>query len=277
MGFSTGQSCLGSSRPLITMKCHFDGSVGGYSDEWLTLGGFAATDATWATIDKQWKSMLRDRYPIAPYVHMTDLITGNDPFERKAGWTDCKVEGLVSDIQTLLGSIPTSNLCAFACSIDMKARKRLIAEGYQITDPAVICAENGIGRLLKWYDDRHPLELAHLFYDQNEPFIRSIRRRWLKVVGNKKLVTDELFWGRIANVQPVCMHDTPGIQAADVVAWAFTRRIRNEGGDPWANLANTMIGSRQGAGILTCTQLDPITEEIMRSKYSKKFSGATSP
>ena len=139
-------------------------------------------------------------------------------------------------------------------------------------EPAVICAEIGIGSLINWYDDRHGMEFAYLFFDNDEPFIKSIRRRWEKAVSPKRLVTNELFWGRIANVQPVMMRDTPAIQAADVVAWSFTRRLRNMLGDEWATLADTLLGNRSGVrGILTNTQFDPITEEIMRTRYPRRL------
>jgi uncharacterized protein DUF3800 len=267
LGRLTGRFYLGESRPLIAMNCYFDGSVGGQLDQWLTLGGFVATDPTWARFQKQWEAMLKDRYPIAPYIHMTDIITGNDPFERRAGWTDCKVDRLISNAEGVLNSADKKTMCAFACSIDVTARKRLVAEGYKISDPAVICAEIGLGHLLTWYRNTHGPERAHLFYDQNEPFIRSIRRRWLIFNGKKSL--PNAFWESIANVQPVRMQDTPAIQAADMVAWAVTRRLRDVPDDKWARLANSLIETRKYSGILPTTQLDPIDESMMRAKYNK--------
>jgi hypothetical protein len=235
LGRLTGRFHLGESRPLIAMHCYFDGSIGGESDQWLSLGGLCATDHIWATFQQRWEKMLRDRYPIAPYIHMTDLITGNDPFERQAGWGEEKVDRLVSDAESLFNSIDKKDICAFACSIDIKAWQRLKDEGYQVSDPAVICAEIGIGALFTWYRNMHRLEMAHLFYDQDEPFISSIRRRWLDVHKSNHLVTDQLFWGTIANVQPVDMRDTPAIQAADMVAWSATRRLRYSlAEDKWA-------------------------------------------
>jgi hypothetical protein len=229
------------------MNCYFDGSVGGDSDQWLTLAGLIASDWTWAIFQKHWEIMLRERYPIAPYIHMTALITGNDPFELVAGWTECRVDRLVSDAEGVLNSADKKHICAFACSIDVSAHSRLIDEGYNISDPAVICAEIGIGQLLTRYRDTHSLEMAHLFYDQDEPFIGSIRKRWReRVVMPNKLVTNELFWGSIASVQPVDMRDTPGIQAADMVGWSVTRRLRyGLAEDKWAPLANSLIGTRR--------------------------------
>ena len=250
------------------MKCYFDGSIGGDDDRWLTLGGFVATDAAWKDFHHNWHLMLRERYPIAPYLHMTDLLTGNEPFERRAGWKDCKVTQLINDALTVLHQVPKNELCAFACSIDTIAWRKLIAEGHPINPPAVLAAEIGIGNLFAWYRQHHGMAMAHLFYDTNEPFIRSIRTRWRQYNDPGK-VTDQLFWGTIATIQPIEMRATPPMQAADMIAWATTRRLRNHPNDQWSHLADTLIGTRHHPGILTATQLDPITETIMRAKHPK--------
>lgn len=248
------------------MNCYFDGSVGGEEGQWLTLAGFIATDETWAVFQRQWETMLRERYPIAPYIHMTDLITGNDPFERRAGWTDCKVNRLISDVIVLFQSIDKTTIRAFACSIDVKAHARLLTEGYKIIDPAVICAENGLGLLLSWYLNTHGSEKAYLFYDRSEPFIKSIESRWREFTSPRNRHKNT-FWNNIADVVPVTMDDKPGIQAADVVAWAVTRKLRGTP-EKWTGLADILIGTRDSDGILPTTQIDPITEQLMRSKYS---------
>jgi hypothetical protein len=253
------------------MNCYFDGSVGGSSDEWLTLGGMIATDRTWGTFERDWQAMLSDRDPIAPYIHMTDLVTGNGVFESKFGWTQTKAEKLVLDAEELLISINPNTMCAFTCSVDTAARKRLRREGYAVSDPAVICAENGLGRLLGWYTEKHRVELVYAFYDQNEPFIKSIRTRWLRHEAKmrKKLIADDLLWGRIANVQPVNMRTTPQVQACDIISWSSNRRLMARPGDKWTTLANRLLGTRRQRGKLTNWQLDLITEAIMRRKYPK--------
>ena len=135
----------------------------------------------------------------------------------------------------------------------------------------MICAEEGIFHLLKWrMDRRNDVELAHLFYDQNEPFIRSITTRWLQHEKGKNKVKSNLFWGLIADVKSLNMRDTRAIQAADILAWAFTRRLRNTPGDRWSMLATKLIGNRTTRGALTATQLDPITEQIMRIRYRQR-------
>ena len=69
---------------MIAMNCYFDGSVGGQSDEWLALGGFIATDPTWAKFQTDWKAMLQNRDPVADYLHMTDLLA--DSGARRKGF-----------------------------------------------------------------------------------------------------------------------------------------------------------------------------------------------
>ncbi len=250
------------------MNCYFDGSVGGNENEWLTLGGIVATAHTLKRVEAQWAIMLRERYPIAPYLHLTDLLTGNDPFERRAGWTDHQVTALINDVLSVVHAAPKHEFCAFACSIDTHARERLVTEGYKIDAPAIIAAEIGIGNLFTWYRNKHGMTLAHLFYDKNEAFIRSIRTRWLKYYDPGRVTTD-LFWGSIATVTTLEMRDTPGLQIADLIAWAVTRRLRNTRADRWGHLADTLIGNRTHPGLLTATQLDPIDETIMRRKYAK--------
>ncbi len=143
--------------------------------------------------------MLADRDPIAPYIHMSDLLTENGAFKRELGWTQPKAEKLVKSAEDLLASVDRNDMCAFACSVDIAARDRLRRQGYAVSAPAVICAENGLGKLLTWYAERHKVELAYVFYDQNEPFIKSIRTRWLrhKHKMRNRLVTDDLVWGAL--------------------------------------------------------------------------------
>jgi hypothetical protein len=254
------------------MNVYYDGSVGGSHNQWLSLAGLVASDKTWSNFQTDWESMLADRTPTAEYIHMSDIVSGNDPFRRDQGWTEEKRQKLIKDAIQVLRSIDERTMCAFACSVDVAARNRLRQQGFPVSDPAVICAENGVGRLLNWYTETHRFELACLFYDQNEPFIKSIRTRWLRHEEKlkKAKVTSDLVWGRIAKVEPVTMRTTPPIQACDVIAWSVTRRLAPKGSnDQWATLADLLVGSRNKRGILTNSQLDPITEAIMRQKNPK--------
>lgn len=224
----------------------------------------------WAEFQNQWDIMLRERYPIAPYIHMWQIVSGTDPFESRAGWTELEVDRLVSDAENLLSVVPTNEMCAFACSIDLNAHERLLAEGYDIGAPAVICAELGLGSLIDWYEDTHGLEKAHAFYDQNEKFIRSIKDRWLKATTRKKPIVEDAFWLKLAKVRDVQMRDTPGVQVADMIAWGVTRRITNAPDDKWAHLADSLIGDIDFPGVLSAKKLPLIDETMLRETYNPK-------
>jgi hypothetical protein len=66
---------------LMVYKCYFDGGAKDDSALYDTVSlavtcGFADQ---WGSFNKRWKRMLNERH--APYLHTTDLITGNGPYE----------------------------------------------------------------------------------------------------------------------------------------------------------------------------------------------------
>jgi hypothetical protein len=179
LGTLSGRFHLDERWPLIAMRYHFDGSeTSGDGDQWMTLFCLVASDVLWSVFQKDWEQMLRDRYPIAPYLHMTDLITGNDPYERCAGWTDEKKRQLVHDAGEVLNAFRKDRLCAAYCTINLSARARLASEGILISDPAAICAENCLYSGLRWTMAENHLEISYLFFDQDEPYLPTIRGRW---------------------------------------------------------------------------------------------------
>jgi len=123
------------------MNLYFDGSIGGESNRWMTLAGIIATDEVWGVFESAWTAMLRERYPIAPYVHMTDVVTGNDPFERKNGWSEERIELLVEDAKRVAGAINREDIFTAVFSIDMRACDIVRDEGLHVPEPSVICAE----------------------------------------------------------------------------------------------------------------------------------------
>jgi hypothetical protein len=233
MGRCTGRYYLDERRPLIAMRCYWDGSKGNDDSgaEWLTLAGFIASDGFWGDFQGKWEMMLRARYPIAPFIHMSDMVTYNDPFERVAGWTAIKIKDLVDDAIKLLNGMNKRAYCSFVCSVDVSAHGRLLTEGLDMPpDPIALLAKLCIDGAFSWYFKEHPqgIEVAYVFFDQNEPYISEFRRQWLKRSSSSKMVLQDPFWGLIANVTPMNMRNTPPIQAADMLAWARTRSLSSK-------------------------------------------------
>jgi hypothetical protein len=226
-GHSTGLNCFDGSELLVAMKCYFDGSEGTDTsgDTWLTLAGFAATDKSWGGFEGTWNTMLRERYPIAPYVHMWQIISGTDPFERVNGWTKGRVVSLVSDAVELLKN--RDSLHAFSCRVNISARQRIIDEGHSVYEPARLCAEMCHSLSRRWSLTKK-LELVWLFFDRGESFIKPLKDQWLaNRTPPNKLATDpeKRVWDLIANIVDDDTEHTPGLQAADMVAWATSRDL----------------------------------------------------
>jgi len=193
---------------------------------WMTLAGLIASDQFWGDFQTRWETMLKDRYPIAPYIHMNPLVMREDPFERVVGWTDDKVSQLVLDALGFLQNINKRAFCAFVISIDSTAHRRLLAEGLPVGGDAVdILAYLCLDAAVQWYCREHPdnIEKLYVFFDQDEPHIKTLREKWLKKRTAPGSVSVSPMVDLVANILPADMRENPPIQAADIFAWARTR------------------------------------------------------
>ena len=229
MGERTGRSHLAERNMLIVMKLHLDGSEGDDDGgrKWMTLAGYIASDGFWRDFDDRWTTMLHNRYPVAPYIHMNELMGWDDPFERVNGWTDRRKEELILDAVKLLQSINKRAFCSFLCRIDLSGHAALIAEGASLKPPEFMCADACISQSFKWYISEHPdhLEAAHIFSDRDEPYIKEFKKEWARHQEPKRLIKPGNLWGWIASIEEVNMRETPATQACDMVAWAESRSV----------------------------------------------------
>lgn len=263
MAQSTGRCSFVGNELLVAMKCYFDGSQGEDDSgaQWLTLAGYAATDLVWKSFDHKWQTMLRERYPIAPYLHMWEIISGTDPFERRAGWTREKVSALIIDSLMLLQNMDKVLFKSTICSVDLSARDRLIGEGYKVQDPYSLCADMCVGDSARWFINKEKPEPMYFFFDRGEKFMGDLKKRWLDgrtPPGKISVDPTKVFWDAILDIQELDMERHPPLQAADMLAWARTRSLSEEERD-WKHLAHIM---RQVIPSGTAI----ITEDIMRSK-----------
>jgi hypothetical protein len=214
------------------MKCYFDGSEGQdvQGDTWITLAGFAGTDKSWDGFERVWARMLLERYPIAPYVHMSQMIHGKDPFECVNGWTKDRVVSLASDAVELLKN--RDSVHAFSCRVNLSARLRIIAEGHLVYEPERLCAEMCNALSLKW--NLAKLERVYIFFDRGERFMKPFKDKWLaERTPPCTIATDptKRVWDLIANIIDDDMELTPGLQAADMMAWGTTRDLAEKLGE----------------------------------------------
>ncbi len=208
--------------------------------------------------------MLRSRYPIAPFIHMTDLLTFNDPYERVSGWNEEKISSLVLDALQILQAMDKRKFCSFICTVDVSARDRLVAEGVPVPHPASICATTCIRQAMQWYIANHfddgTLERIHIFFDRNERFITPIRDIHKKHGAAEGRVAPNA-WGLLSHPQDVDMRDHPPVQAADMLAWGRSRELSNVE-QPFRYLLEIM------RGIIPSWTFN-IDEKVMRAKRPK--------
>jgi hypothetical protein len=220
------------------MRGYFDGSYGNDAsgDEWVTLGGIAATDAAWDDFENRWERMLRERYPIAPYIHMIALMKPSKVFDSPE-WTDEKIEALIGDGIDVLNQVDKSEFRMYTCSFNLSARERIIAENASLPDPIITCVDRVAMPLLMWhqyvvtYPSTVPrqYEPIYVFFDRNEKFHDLLKKEWLinrtDPWKSSDTYPDQNHWDVFANIQETDLPRTYGIQAADMIAWAYTRTL----------------------------------------------------
>lgn len=206
---------------LIVLKTYFDKS--GQEDQSLmTIGGIAANDEVWYEIESDWLHILHSHIPRAEYIHMVEAVFLRGAFDKGRGWDDDKVFGLVSLLLTYLTDYPKKeNHRHFACTLNMQDYLKLQAEGYQMPSPADLIANSVVEAIKHWYFLRYQgLDLeAHYYFDIGEPFEPIIKERWEKEMGCGKYNA----WSHISHVGSSPMRTTPGLQIADMFAWATNR------------------------------------------------------
>lgn len=218
---------------LVALEGYFDGSnsgAGWTKSSAVTLAGFAADDSIWYEFDKEWRKILNDsgRRPAAPYLHMRYATKGKSPFTYKDGWNLKKVGFLITDLLMYLQTIDKSRFRQFACTVDLVAHRKLVAEGYSLPNPIRICNDHCATTALAWYGTNYPglIHSAHYFFDKDEPFEPVFKARWSEKKDATVVVSFvDYFWSLIKTVTTADMKDKPALQAADLLAWATNRSL----------------------------------------------------
>ena len=222
-------SWLTEGSVLIALEAYFDGSnVGGWDNgKTVTLAGFAADDSVWQDVDKEWRRILDDssKRPQAEYLHMREAVHLEKEFSPHKGWTIAKVGGLVVELLNYLQHVDKQRFRMFWCTVDLDAHKRLRAEGLNLADPIQICIDCPT-LVLDWFWVKWPgvIHAAHFFFDVDEPFRAPFEDKW-KAESSLSFNGSDYFWSLLKTVTTAKMQDKPGLQAADLIAWAVNRKF----------------------------------------------------
>ncbi|HWZ46338.1 MAG TPA: DUF3800 domain-containing protein [Candidatus Saccharimonadales bacterium] len=228
IGKCSGRVNLGKEDILIALRAHLDSS-GKLENDYMTLAAVAASDQIWQKFEADWDKILSNHTPKATYVHMRELAHQHGGFDRKLGWNDENAFGLSNQCLIYMNSLDKKRFKVFYCAIDLKAWRKLQAKNYPLPDPIEMCNWYCSEIILAWYLGSYPekpnmfRDSIRYFFDQNEYFKGPFEDKWNKEKDRAEKTREWNIWQTIKGVSAVDMKDVPGVQAADIVAWAVNR------------------------------------------------------
>jgi hypothetical protein len=230
---------IGEDDILIALRAYLDSS-GKLEDHWMTLAAAASTDVIWGELEKAWDEILQKHTPKGSYIHMKEVYRLEKAFDKKLGWNHDSAFGLVNNCLSYISTRPKDQFRVFYCSVDLHAWQKLRAETYQMPEPIDLCNTFCSEFVLTWYgfflnptttlmDPK--TDSVRYFFDRNEYFFQPFFEKWNRARNHSDATGTWSIWNAIDEVAPVDMKKTPGIQVADIIAWARNRETFTKDGD----------------------------------------------
>jgi len=211
---------LDPERQYLVLKAYFDGS-GTDSPALLTLGGFSGPETAGEALGVEWREVLRDTR--IPFWHTTDALQLSGVYKHRPGW-DAMLA--VSTFDRLLAVLMThadhrlprdKRLVGHVAEMPLAEYHHARVETPSLRQPEAICVNGCVGQVLATGDA--PILL---YFDQNEKFLRHIHRVWKKGRSDRRASQRE--WAlRVENIAELSSQKYVELQAADLLAWLFTR------------------------------------------------------
>lgn len=242
----------GAMEVLVAMKAYLDGS-GDRGTDFLVLTAVAATDYVWAGFEKEWKSILENRDPVAPFVHACDMWTLDKEFAAEKGWDRAKVSKLFWDCFLYAQHLDKTDFCVFTCTVDMEAYRRIRGLELRLPHPYSICSRFCSEMVLKWYledfSKNYVQGKLNYYFDRNEKHLAAfdLRRKAAAKAVRKPGLDIRTHWDLVDESIAVDSRKYYPVQLADIISWAHTRRLmrqRHGNGAPleWAELSKIAEG-----------------------------------
>lgn len=233
----------------MSMRVHLDGS-GKKANGFMALAAFAGNDDIWKKFDDDWAEILSSHVPKAKYVHMNEIARQIKGFDWKDGWTLQNSFALVNKCLMYMSHLDKAKFGMFYCGIDLDAWRKLKPEFPDLIDPIAICnrycSEIPLTlHLLKYENelkdhDTIDVEPVHYFFDREEEFKRSFEDKWNEEKNRTEALGVKGWWDCVDEVAAVEMKKVPGVQAADILAWAVNKENTANGNLPGISLSYIM-------------------------------------
>jgi hypothetical protein len=215
------------------MKAYFDTGNDFDSSVYdvVTVAGLVARREHWERIERGWAGAIARTWDTCnipdlycpPYLHMTDLFTGNGPFSKHYGWNRTRKTALLNDCaEMIIRSMDDATLHAVSCSVHLKDYTRVVQDAQQAT-PHIIdtCANWCMAYACAIDPEDFQVNGAALFTDRNEPIYGAMTQIW-----NHRKLRNNYPWKKISQIAQAEMRVTPGIQMADMMAWSINDYIQ---------------------------------------------------
>lgn len=239
---------------FIAIRAYIDRS-GAPESHFVSLAAFGAPDDVWAKFENGWKAILDTAPSPITYMHMKEAMQRwpNTPFSYLKGWNQANAWALVFQLSKFMSEFDKTQLVRFSCVVDMDDWRKVRAEGIAIpseislcnayvTRPAMAAAANSLLIAHKGKEDI-PVgadDLIHFVFDRNEPFFDPFKAEWNMEKDKYDRTREFSPWILVDSVTEGDMKTTPGIQAADILAWGLNRENTAPQGDYGTGLAEIL-------------------------------------
>jgi Protein of unknown function (DUF3800) len=232
----------------MSLRVYSDSS-GKLENHFMALAAFSGNDEIWAKFETDWREILSANVPKAEYIHMKEVSRQMGEFDWRKGWNQQLSFGLVNKCLSYMSQLDKDQFHMFYCGIDLDAWRKLKLKFPDIIDPIGICnrycSEIVLTlHLLKYpeyiSDPDVPVEDVHYFFDRNEYFKQPFQDKLNAEKDRSEKWGRKGLWDCIKQVSAVDMKEVPGVQAADILAWAVNRENTALGNLPGVSLSHIM-------------------------------------
>ena len=212
---------------MRVIKAYFDNSGKPQDSKlaWVTVAGVVAPEESWQIFDARWAEAMGDRR----FLHMKELTKPKQESDSPYyGMSESDKNLLLSRAVGVLLSMeqPSFRFFGVACTADKIAYERAKLAGLQPPSLPERCGEVCFWHIVERFGVAEDVSI-HVFYDNGEQqFFKRILKDW---ENRKKRIGDTVLSRIPFKPTPVVdMRKSPGMQAADFIAWHVYRSYASD-------------------------------------------------
>lgn len=277
MGLFAPYVLIDGRECFIAIRAYLDRS-GLPASRFVSLAAFGAPDDVWAKFETGWYDILKSAPSRIDYMHMKEAMQRRHgtPFSQAKGWTQENAWTLVFRLVKFMSEFQRTELLNFSCVVDMEAWRKVTGEGVQLPSEIEICntycgkvaVAAAVNSLVMANEeeviDVRRKDLIHFIFDRSEPFFEKFKDEWNAGKNHAEKTGKFSPWQLVDSVTEGSMKTTPGIQAADILAWGLNRENTAPEGHYGTGLADILRKVTAG----TYTYVD---EDLLRKLFLPTF------